>query len=269
MRPRSAGATAVMVGLILAAAGCGSSVPPLERGLSLYDQGYYEAAVEAFDEAIRQSPRSAAAWANRGVARIRLGDLQGALADFTRALELKPDDPELLFNRGNANAAARNFQAAIGDFTRATEIRPDFARAFLNRGLVRARAGDAEGARADWRRAISLERDPGARAAITRGAGLGSSGAGPPPAAAPATSRAGSSSEHAKARPEDVLAPSEPASAEPGLDARALASRALSRELSGDHAGALADLLQALMAETDPDRRRGIHDLLRLLEAAR
>jgi len=46
-----------------------------------------------------------------------------------------------------------------------------------------------------------------------------------------------------------------------------LASRGLSKELAGDRAGALADLRAALAAETDPDRRRGIENLLRLLEA--
>ena len=49
--------------------------------------------------------------------------------------------------------------------------------------------------------------------------------------------------------------------------AQDLASRGLSKELAGDHAGALADLEAALAAETDPERRRGIESLLRLLEA--
>ena len=57
-------------------------------------------------------------------------------------------------------------------------------------------------------------------------------------------------------------------SAEP-LDARALASRALSRELQGDRAGAIEDLNEALGKETDAERRQGLQNLLRLLEGAR
>lgn len=54
-----------------------------------------------------------------------------------------------------------------------------------------------------------------------------------------------------------------------GLDAQALASRALSRELQGDHAGAIDDLKAALEKETDPDRRQGLQNLLRLLEGTK
>jgi hypothetical protein len=56
--------------------------------------------------------------------------------------------------------------------------------------------------------------------------------------------------------------------AEP-LDARALASRALARELQGDRAGAIEDLNEALGKETDAERRQGIQNLLRLLEGPR
>jgi tetratricopeptide (TPR) repeat protein len=228
--------------LLAMVAGCGVAASPLERGLSLYDQGYYAAALAAFDEAVHHSPRSSAAWTNRGVARIRLGDTSGAIEDFSWALALTPDDPELLFNRGNAHVAAGDMTAAIADFTRALEVRPDFARAAFNRGIARSRVPDPEGARADWLQAVALEPDPRARAAMARAAGLG-----------PVMALAG---------PADASSPAEPAR----LSARELADRGLDRELSGDRPGALADLRAALALESDPDRRVGIQNLLRLLE---
>lgn len=222
--------------LLALLAGC-ASTSPLERGLGLYDQGYYAAAVAAFDEAVVRSPRSVAAWTNRGVARIRLGDVEGAISDFSRALELTPDDPELLFNRGNARVTAGQLPAAIADFTRATEVRPTFTRAFFNRGIARSWAGDPQGARADFARAVELEPNPRVRARMEQAL---------------------------KAHGEPATAP---AAAGPAIDARALAHRGLNRELSGDHDGALADLRAALAAEGDPQRRQGLEALLQLLEA--
>jgi len=58
-------------------------------------------------------------------------------------------------------------------------------------------------------------------------------------------------------------------SAAPALDSDALGSRALTRELQGDHAGALDDLRAAIANETDPERLLGLRNLLLLLENPR
>jgi hypothetical protein len=57
--------------------------------------------------------------------------------------------------------------------------------------------------------------------------------------------------------------------APPPLDARALAARGLDKELKGDRVGAIVDLRAALAAESDPEHRQGIGNLLELLEAPR
>src|SRR5205809_3706705 len=58
-------------------------------------------------------------------------------------------------------------------------------------------------------------------------------------------------------------------SAAPALDSDALGSRALTRALQGDHAGALDDLRAAIAKETDPERLLGLRNLLLLLENPR
>jgi hypothetical protein len=63
--------------------------------------------------------------------------------------------------------------------------------------------------------------------------------------------------------------PPPPAASIQALDARALASRAITRELDGDHAGAMQDLKSALMLEPDPARRASIANLIRLLDRPR
>jgi len=53
------------------------------------------------------------------------------------------------------------------------------------------------------------------------------------------------------------------------LDSHALAARGLEKELQGDHDGALTDLRAALAIEPDPERQRGIRNLLQLLDTGR
>jgi len=247
---------ALVVLAVLLVSGC-AKPPALERGLMLYEQGRYRRALATFDEAVREQP-SAAAYANRGTTRIRLGDTAGGIADFTSALQLAPNDVEVLFNRGNARLGAGDPKGAIADFTRAAELRPTFALAVFNRGIARHRSGDALGARADWDEAIKLAKDPEVRAAMERRAEALGREAGAP-ASGPNAPASG---------------PGAPAS-DPGAPAadsgagRELARRALDRELAGDHTGALADLKAALALETDPDRRAALQDLLRMWEGAR
>ena len=231
---------AVLLLAAVSSVGCVSSGPTLfDEGVLLYRDGQYPAARDRFDRAVRQDSQDAAAWNNRGVARMRLGDLDGAVADYTRAMQLAPWDAEIAFNRGNAFAAAGNVPAAIGDFTSAVTLRPGYAEAFFNRGSVRQAAGDQAGALTDWQWAIDIAGDPWTRAVMRQGAGL----------------------DHAYAMPA--------ARASAPLDARALVARAMARQVDGDRAGALGDLRAALGAETDEGRRARIAGLLRDLEAAR
>jgi hypothetical protein len=58
-----------------------------------------------------------------------------------------------------------------------------------------------------------------------------------------------------------------PKAADPELrDPRALAHRAIERELRGDRAGAIADVRAAIALETDPAHRASLEDFLRRLQ---
>ena len=257
------------LGCVVATAGCTTASPALDRGITQFREGNYLFAADEFSEAIRHEPRSVDAYVNRGVTRVRLGELRRAIEDYDRALQLNSRDPEIYFNRGTALVAAGQYDLAAQDFTRATELAPTFARAWFNRGSALALAGQQDAARRDWMYAIGLEADPWARAAMRRSAGL-----------EPARSVAGvPTTEWTVARPPmagtaDGAVPlpassllATPAASPPSVDARALATRALSREVDGDHAGAVQDLNAALAVETDPARRASLENLLRRLEA--
>jgi tetratricopeptide (TPR) repeat protein len=267
--------TVALGGVLALAGGCASTPTALDRGIAYYEDGLYFFAADEFSEAIRQDPRLPAAYVNRGVARVRLGRHSEAIEDYNRAIALDRHNPEIYFKRGNALVAAGLPGPAIEDFSRAVELSPAFAKAWFNRGSARALAGQPDGARSDWLRAMELESDPWARAAMRRSARLDQRVAvvGTPttestvaPAPSPGMTVGG-----VALPPRATLAATPAASpASPGsLDARALATRAMARELDGDHEGALTDLRAALAVERDPSRRAALDNLLRKLEAPR
>jgi tetratricopeptide (TPR) repeat protein len=281
--------TTVTLGAVVAlTAGCVmSSGPfdPFDRGLTYYNNGQYFFAADSFSEAVRQDPTSSAAYVNRGVARVRLGEINAAIDDYNQAIQLKPSDPAIYFNRGNALVAGGHYGAAVEDFSRAVELSPVFAKAWFNRGTARSMSGQADAARHDWLHAIEIESDPWARAAMRRSAGLEAAPAmavAGVPAGQPTTvgtvapaPPAGMATDAVPLPPPATLAatpPTAPAASPPtaqSIDARTLATRAIGRELDGDHAGAIQDLRAALAIEQDPARRASLESLLRMLETPR
>ena len=255
---------ALLLPLTALLAACASpGLTAFEDGVRLYREGYYASSRDAFDTAVRNDPRNATYFNNRGVAKARLGDLDGAALDYTHALQLTPNDAEILFNRANAYSAAGNLPAAINDFTAAVSLRPGYSQAYFNRGTVRSVIGDVSGAVADWQFAVESEADPWTRAAMRRGSGLDYA------YASPALPRVGVANPSSPAVMMPPPGPQPEALTAQALDVRALVARAMSREVEGDRAGAVADLRAAVTAETDATRRARIDHLLRVLEASR
>src|SRR5882762_6898999 len=267
------------VGVMLVGCSTTSSSSSLDRGNMFYRNNEYVSAADAFSEAIAKNPRSAAAWNNRAAARLRMGEVNGAIADYNKAIELAPNDAEIYYNRGNGLVAAGQYQDAIADYTRAISLSPNYAKAMYNRGTAYAMLGQRDAAQADWARAIALEPDPWAKAAMRRSAGLDPT---PVVAAGPATGATQSAVASAPrpgvgpatAPPPVVMAAPptaqpQPAASVQALDARALASRAITRELDGDHTGAMQDLKTAMQLEPDASRRASIANLIRLLDTPR
>ena len=275
--------------VVAAAAGCATTPSALDRGIAHFRAGQYFFAADDFNDAVRQNPSSVAAYVNRGITRVRLGELNAAIEDYNRAIQLAPGDPDIYFARGNALVSAGQYLPAIDDFTRAIELSPQSAKAWFNRGTARSLLGQSDTAMKDWLHAIDVETDPWAKSAMRRSAGLEAQpavAAATPVVGQPTTAgtvapapKPGMGTAALPLPPPATLAATPPASpaaspppssvSAPAIDARALATRAISRELDGDHDGALADLRTALTMEPDPARREHIQGLLRLLESPR
>ncbi|MFX5972621.1 tetratricopeptide repeat protein, partial [Acinetobacter baumannii] len=61
-----------------------------------------DAAISACDEAIRQNPGDANAYANRGSEYQNKGETDRAIADFNKAIEIDPRLTRAYNNRGNS-----------------------------------------------------------------------------------------------------------------------------------------------------------------------
>ena len=262
--------------LLVPLAACASPTA-FDRGLANLRAGRYAEAKAAFDEALQAS---AAALANRGVARARLGDLDGAIDDYTRALDLAPGDGDILFDRGNAWAAKGEYHRAMADFRRAAETDPRRAQALFRNAAIELQREPSVTAAPRPLEAVAAAPPAAAPSPPPAPERTAPAPAGTPPApeAGPATPEPAPTSAPPPAPASEVApekgVPSTPAvamapPAAPELDARALGSRALTRELQGDHAGALEDLRAAIVRETDPERLTGLRNLLLLLESQR
>ena len=89
-------------------------------------------ALPDLDRVIANDGSDAIAWANRGVAKSRLGDLAGAIADCTHAIELAPTVANRV-NRGNAYATLHRDNDALADFDMALQVEPRNLPALLGR----------------------------------------------------------------------------------------------------------------------------------------
>ena len=63
-----------------------------------------QAAIFAYDEAIRLNPHYAHAFNNRGIIFLELGDIERAIADFDKAIAEEPDYANEIRNRALARA---------------------------------------------------------------------------------------------------------------------------------------------------------------------
>lgn len=128
MLARAVVASALSVGLSLGALGPFEKNHPLvEEGMEAYDKGDYQRALERFEAAKKQLPRSATVEYNRGAALFKLGRYDEAKEAFRHVAEV--DQGSLrqkdYYNLGNAWAAMGNRDEAIAAFRKALTLDPN------------------------------------------------------------------------------------------------------------------------------------------------
>lgn len=128
----------------------------LGLGNRAFDEGRYEEALEAYEEAGRSSPRLPAAWVGRGAALGRLKRHSEAGLVLREALELEADNSEALVNLGLAALASDDVRSAAEAFGKAVSLDPSCARAHYGLAVLAAMEGLEEKVLAHLERALKL-----------------------------------------------------------------------------------------------------------------
>ncbi|MBO2448902.1 tetratricopeptide repeat protein [Actinomadura barringtoniae] len=108
--------------------------------------------------------------ANRAQVYDRLGRTKEALLDWDDVITADPAYPDYYIDRGNLRHRLGMFDEAIADYEAAMSAGPPFSEPYFNRSQVRYDLGDTGGALADLDRALEL--DPGFTEAYPNRAGL-------------------------------------------------------------------------------------------------
>ncbi|MDJ0553425.1 MAG: tetratricopeptide repeat protein [Microcoleaceae cyanobacterium MO_207.B10] len=128
-----------------------------KRGNAYYNSEDYQNAIADYTKALTLDPSHINAHFNRGVSRYDNQDYAGALDDFTQVLRLKPQDAEAYYKRGLVYYDSQDYPAAIEDYTQVIRLQPNDINAYHSRGLARAANNDLQGAITDYTQMIQIE----------------------------------------------------------------------------------------------------------------
>ena len=131
--------------------------PFQEQANQFLQQGQYDRAIAACNEAIRHDPRFHLAFFTRGLAFSLKGENQKAIGDMTRAIQLAPNVPPYLANRANVYIKVHKLNLAIADCNKAIRLNDQFADAYGHRGIAFSGKGDNKNALSDFNAAIRLD----------------------------------------------------------------------------------------------------------------
>jgi len=102
-----------------------SATDYLKQGVTLFEEGKYEQAIDEYTKAIELDPNLTDAYYNRGLAYLMTKQYDLALADFNKAIELDPKMSTAWSGRGMALAGLGRYKEALEAYDKALEINPN------------------------------------------------------------------------------------------------------------------------------------------------
>ncbi|GAB3496104.1 hypothetical protein GCM10027341_14380 [Spirosoma knui] len=127
------------------------------KGIDLVQKRNFFEAHRYFDEAVRQYPKSAIAYAYRGKCQLAQENYYSALYDLTQAVNRDNTLADCYLDRGIAYYRIDEFQNAFREFDKAVwHFRDEKPDAYRWRALARIQVRQLPQAESDLRRAVSL-----------------------------------------------------------------------------------------------------------------
>ena len=115
-----------------------------QAGVSYYESGDYEKAIEAYKRAIQLDPSSVDFYYHLGMAFSSLGRFKDATQAYNSAIRLRPEYAAAYYNLGHAYSNLREYDKAVRAFQRAIQYEPDHVEAYFALGNAYADSGKEE-----------------------------------------------------------------------------------------------------------------------------
>jgi tetratricopeptide (TPR) repeat protein len=127
-----------------------------DRGKEALDNGDDDLAIACFTACIRDHPKSAAAYYNRGLAYGHKQEYDKAIQDFSEAIRLDPKYARAYTNRGAAYGGKKEYDKEIEDCSEAIRLDPKYVLSYSNRGFAYSLKKEYDKAIQDCSEAIRL-----------------------------------------------------------------------------------------------------------------
>ena len=128
-------------------------------GVSYYESGEFEKAIEAYKQAIKLRPDSQESYYHLGMAYSSMGRYKEAIEAYNNAIRIKPDYAAAYYNLGHAHSNLNQYDKAIRVFRQAIQYDPNNVEIYLALGDAYSGSGQENKAVAAFEAAI--RREPG------------------------------------------------------------------------------------------------------------
>lgn len=146
-----------------------------EKGNSCLEKKDYDAAIAAFTDVIRLTPKDAKVYCTRGYVYSWKNEYDKAIADYTEAIKIDPKTAGAYYNRGWTYGQKRDYDKAVADYSEAIRLDSKDATAYYARGYAFWQKGNKAKADADFAEAKKLgykeEPDPSSSSEAAETAG--------------------------------------------------------------------------------------------------
>lgn len=114
---------------------------PFQRGLHLYGNGDFQAAVSYMEEARQREPRNPQVYFYLGNSYFQLDQLDEAIITYTAGLSFAANKGRFFYNLGNCYYLKNNYAFAADMYAKALEHDPELVQSHLNAGNAFYRMG--------------------------------------------------------------------------------------------------------------------------------
>ena len=128
-----------------------------ELGRLYLDSQEYDAAIEAYTEAIRLDAKFTTAYNDRGLAYFKKADFDKAIEDYSEAIRLDPKLASAYMGRADAYDRKSKFDKAFADYSETIRLDPKFMMAYIGRCHIYVIKGDCDKAMEDAVESLRLD----------------------------------------------------------------------------------------------------------------